>query len=109
MNPGKNSKQTIISGHFIAMHGEKFEKGNMVTAGHGGVFLNIQDLIDTIDGKPLNKDQLRIINVEVPVDAVSHQHTTERKFGIKSGRTIKVTEIQPFNKVKECTLTAIAS
>jgi len=86
-------------GYFVAMGDEQFKKGESVTTGRGGVFFKKEDLVSTLDeNRVLQKNQLKIIEVKVPEDAISNKNCS--KFGIKSGKNIPVIRIQSFEKAK---------
>ena len=90
----KGTNPTAIIGYFSAQ-GEIFKKGMLVTIGRSGIHYQKEDLIGIIHSNPVNPATIDIIEISIPAGAALLNPGSNIRFGIKSGKPITVTDVNP--------------
>ncbi len=96
--PDTNVAIEPISGYFVVLDEEEkkqFSQTMRMDVGRGGIFYQKDDLISLLGAnKALKGKKMHIIEVMVPQQSIINPNC--KKFGIKCGQGIAITNIEPF-------------
>jgi len=91
--------QNTIHGYFIAQD-ETFKKNTLLENGRSGVHYSKDELLSIINNRPIKKDNIKVITVEVPETSITKKDNI--RFMFKKHENVKVIEVEIFeeNKLK---------
>lgn len=92
----ETNKTSPIMGYFVAVGDERttLKKEKMVNVGRTGIFYEKEKLISTLESnKMLKKTKMDIVEIKVDPCCIISPNCI--KFGIKGGKQIPITKVQP--------------
>jgi len=101
MNATNNQSATnqpgFVDGYFVTQD-ENFVM-DMLVSGRSGIYKKKEELISTVTAKPVNQDNIKIVKIKIPQEAIIDAENTIR-FRIKGGQA-KVLNVKSFKEVLE--------
>lgn len=96
--PDSNVAIEPISGYFVVLDEEErkeLSKSMKLTSSRGGIFYQKDDLISLLGAnKALVGKEMHIVEVNVPQQSIINPNC--KKFGIRCGQGVAITNIEPF-------------
>ncbi|MEI6117778.1 MAG: hypothetical protein WCP92_00505 [bacterium] len=98
MIAGTNNES--ITGYFSASKEENLEKGKVVQTGRSGVYHKRETLVAIINANPVNRANINIVKVAIPVGTAIISTKSNQRFGIKSQKAT-VLEVEALERELE--------
>ena len=96
-NQSATNQPGFVNGYFVTQD-ENFVM-DMIVSGRGGIYKEKDDLISTVTAKPVNQDNMQIVKIKIPQEAIIDDENNIR-FRIKGGHA-KVVNVKPFKEALE--------
>ncbi|MCX6823986.1 MAG: hypothetical protein NT085_02570 [candidate division SR1 bacterium] len=89
-----------ITGYFSASKEENLTEGTLVPTGRSGVYHERNTLVSIINAKPVNKANINIVKVKIPVGTAIINPKNNQRFGIKAGK-VSVVKVEALERELE--------